>query len=460
MKHTPLILLIALAMGALGYGVGQWQAQAPAVVATAAAPDKSEQAVYVCPMHSHIVQDHPGACPICGMELVAAGNTAGAANQIHVDTATQQKFGVRLARAEVATLSRDIVTHATLVADESAILHITPNVEGVLTRLHVSRAGQHVVAGQVLYEVSSQELLNLQNEYIDIIRRGASARQMAAERREQNRRALDEARSQDDAGQQQVARGVAQSEEQVAYILQPIDRDLDRLALRLKQAGFSAAMLQKLDKSGQALRDVPVPAPRACVVKEVTARPGMQLAPMSSILQCVDASRAWLEVALYPDQLAWVKEGDALSVEFEDGTAVETRLAGLNPLVDGVSRTVRARLPLSVERGGRLGEYAKATVHAAPREVLAVPKSALMRSGHGSFVMRAMGKGHFMPVKVVAGIETAEHVAIIDGLVAGDEVAVNGQFLLDAAASIADAAQRMQSGGAAKVGAGDTPKKP
>jgi Cu(I)/Ag(I) efflux system membrane fusion protein len=50
-----------------------------------------------------------------------------------------------------------------------------------------------------------------------------------------------------------------------------------------------------------------------------------------------------------------------------------------------------------------------------------------------------------MPVKVLTGIENAERVAIRDGLEEGDRVAVNGQFLLDAAASIADAAQRLKN---------------
>jgi Cu(I)/Ag(I) efflux system membrane fusion protein len=69
----------------------------------------------------------------------------------------------------------------------------------------------------------------------------------------------------------------------------------------------------------------------------------------------------------------------------------------------------------------------------------------VMRSGRGDFVMRALGKGHFMPAKVITGIETSELVAIRDGLAAGDQVAVNGQFLMDAAASIADTAQRMRA---------------
>jgi Cu+-exporting ATPase len=33
--------------------------------------------IYTCPMHPQIEQDHPGACPICGMTLVLKTPTAG-----------------------------------------------------------------------------------------------------------------------------------------------------------------------------------------------------------------------------------------------------------------------------------------------------------------------------------------------------------------------------------------------
>jgi len=237
---------------------------------------------------------------------------------------------------------------------------------------------------------------------------------------------------------------VHQSEEQLWSILQPLQRDRDRVDLRLRQIGFSNAMLHHLSQSKQASAEIAMRAQRPCVVKEVLARPGMQVEPMTEILTCVDPTQTWLELTLYPDQLPWLHEGDAVEVTFDDGTTATTRLTGLNPLLDKVSHTARTRLPIELGRSGNLGEYASVTIHAAPREVLAVPRNAVMRTGHGNFVMRALGNGHFMPVKVVTGIETAERTAILDGLEAGDQVAVNGQFLLDAAASIAATAERLK----------------
>jgi Cu(I)/Ag(I) efflux system membrane fusion protein len=59
-------------------------------------------------------------------------------------------------------------------------------------------------------------------------------------------------------------------------------------------------------------------------------------------------------------------------------------------------------------------------------------------------VILSRGEGHFLPVNIETGIESGDWIEVVDGLLEGAEVAVNGQFLLDAAASLHDAAQRMQ----------------
>jgi len=449
MKRAVFILLVALVVGAAGFWLGLRQSasvprapESPAQLASLT----SGHATYVCPMHSHIVQDHPGTCPICGMDLVLMKNAAGATSQIYVDTATQQKLGVRLAAAEPAALTSDILTYGTIVPDESAVLHITPNVEGVLTKLNVSRIGQQVAGGQILYEVSSQDALNLQYEYVDILRRGEPTLRMAEERREQNREKLKNARDLEPSARAQVERGVRQSEEQIWSLLQPWERDRERLKVRLQQIGLNDEMMKHLVRTEKAFLTVPVRAPRACVVQAVMGRPGMMVGSKTEILDCVDASHALIEIVLYPDQLPRVEKGDAVTMEFGDGETVDAHLSGLNPLVDDATRTLRVRMPVTLERAPNLGEYAKVTIHATPRQVLAVPKSAVMRTGHGDYVMRALGRGHFMPVKVRTGIETDELIAIRDGRDEGDQVAVNGNFLIDAAASLADAAQRVRAG--------------
>ena len=170
----------------------------------------------------------------------------------------------------------------------------------------------------------------------------------------------------------------------------------------------------------------------------------MSLSAMSDILTCVEPNRAWLEVTLYPEQNEFVHEGDKIDVNFGDGTHIQAKLTGLGSITDSVTRTIKAHIPIKTSSGQKLGDYADVPLHGSPREVLTVPVSAVIRTGNGNHVMRALDNGHFMPQKVITGMSNDDRIGIIEGLEAGDKVAVNGQFLLDAAASIADSAQRYQ----------------
>ena len=69
MKRIFPVLLLAAVTLAAGYWLGLHKNPAPQLETISKAKE-----VYVCPMHSHIVQDHPGNCPICGMDLVQSGD--------------------------------------------------------------------------------------------------------------------------------------------------------------------------------------------------------------------------------------------------------------------------------------------------------------------------------------------------------------------------------------------------
>lgn len=442
MKRIFLILLLV----GITLGAGFWLGKRNDTASPPPLAALNARQVYVCPMHSHIVQDHPGTCPICGMDLVQAGQSESGLNdtgaQIHVDTTTQQKLGVRLAIAERGSLAQEIHTYATLSADVSAMQRITPTVDGLLVKLYATHPGQRIAAGAPLYDIFSQELLGLQNEYTDYFKRRNQTLKSAEETRVRNRQMLESMHGNDAAGHEEVEKGMRQGEDQINSMLQPMERDGERLTGRLKLSGFSDAMLLDLASKRRALGLVTIRAQRACTVNDVSARSGMSVSAMTDILTCVEANRAWLEVVFYAEQASSVHEGDTVRVQFADGKRVQTRLTGLGSITEGETRTTRARIPIKLSAGQKLGDYADVTVLSAPHEALSVPVSAVMRTGRGDFVMRALGNGHFMPQKIETGIASDDRIEIHKGLDVGDQVAVNGQFLLDAAASIADAAQR------------------
>jgi Cu(I)/Ag(I) efflux system membrane fusion protein len=75
-------------------------------------------------------------------------------------------------------------------------------------------------------------------------------------------------------------------------------------------------------------------------------------------------------------------------------------------------------------------------IGASGPDVVSIPRSALIRSGTEERVVVALGDGRFAPRRVVAGAESGERVTIREGLAAGENVVVAGQFLLDSEANL------------------------
>jgi multidrug efflux pump subunit AcrA (membrane-fusion protein) len=206
-------------------------------------------------------------------------------------------------------------------------------------------------------------------------------------------------------------------------------------------------LIDELNKNYKSKDTVEIRAPQFGLVTSIEVHEGSTVKPMDKLFSFVNLSRVWVEIPLYPDQLFWVKNGDEATIRLPAGIReIKTKLKLIAPMVDNTTRTVLARL--NVDNANSmlpLGSFLDVIIHAKPHKALVVPRSAVMRTGKGDLVMLAEGNGHFTPVNVETGIENSDTVEITSGLQAGDQVAVNGQFLLDAAASMSDTAQRLHN---------------
>lgn len=393
---------------------------------------KTAKKLWVCPMHPQVIRDQPGElCPICGMDLVEmeppSAHQPGHSHGVNIDAASQQRLGVRLATAEWQTLSQDIHAYGNVVADESLVFNLSSKLEGVIKKLHVNQVGQQVEEGQPIYEIYSPELLKAQFEYVELLKeKNILMIPMASEDAHTN---PDYRMTESDM---------------MAIQMNAKERNLYTEKLEYYDV---RQLIEELNITYRPREVVEVRAPRSGFVTKIEVNEGNAIKPMDNLFSFANTSRVWIDVPLFPDQLAWVKEGDAVTIRLprSDTPEIKARLRFVTPMVDGATRTVQARLSVDNDSNRLLiGSFLDVVIHARPHKALAVPRSAVMRTGKGDWVMLAEGDGHFSPVKVGTGIETADSIEITTGLQAGDQIAVNGQFLLDAAASMSDAAQRMQ----------------
>lgn len=374
---------------------------------------------WVCPMHPHIIQDRPDTCPICGMDLVRQDRPAGPAGGVQVDTATLQRLGVRLAEAEVRPLARDIRTWGRFSVDQVGQWVMTSKVQGWIRRMHVDYVGEPVRRGQVLYEVHSPALLAQLQDYVDLVER-----------------------------QDKYLKAKPHLADQRTEIEKNFERDRRRMRERLLLSDVDEQTLRRLEQTHQVPAVIPVHAPQDGRVQEIRVRSGGPVDPMQPVLALAATGRVWVEITLYPGDAEWVENGDEVilhSPHLPKGRAIG-RLALIDPFADEATRALRGRVILNNARGRiPIGANVDVTIRARERRALAVPRSAVIRTGRGDKVMLAVGDGRFVPTEVSVGIEDGDWTEITDGLQPGARVAVSGHFLLDAAASLNDALSRSQS---------------
>src|SRR5688572_28849789 len=138
----------------------------------AACDDKKEatgtsdkKQTYTCSMHPQIVQDKPGTCPICGMDLVLFDKN----NRDAFLTLSESQ--ITLANVSTVIVGSAALTNfkqlnGRLNTDPQQSAYISSRVAGRIENLYVKETGVRVNKGQPLYRIYSEQLVTLQQEYL------------------------------------------------------------------------------------------------------------------------------------------------------------------------------------------------------------------------------------------------------------------------------------------------------
>jgi len=361
-------------------------------------------------MHPEVVEAQPGDCPICEMELMPV-EAADETDVIRIDPVQTQNIGVVSVKARVEDIGRSSRTVGILDFNADKITWVNTKFEGWIEKVYVNYVGQDVSKGQPLFEVYSPELVTTQEEYV---------------------RALDYRASLESSKRAQTLR---QADSLVAST-----RD------RLVYWDISEAQIEELERTRSVQRRITILSPADGVVAEVMeeALEGMYIRPGMNLYKIADLSTVWVHAAVYESDMPWIREKQPAVVTFrhEADHVFRGEVLFLYPEVSRETRTLKICVEVpNPDRRLRPGMYADVVVHGPPvRDAIVVPQSAVIRSGERNIVFIDLGEGRFRPEQVQLGITGADdRIQVIEGVVPGEAVVTQAQFMLDSESRIQEA---------------------
>ena len=380
--------------------------------------------LWTCPMHPDFLESEPGSCPICGMDLVPATDTSVGGNgtadhgkpaketTVTIDPVVVQNMNVRTAPVQRRDLGRAIRTVGHLEYDQERMVSVTTRYQGFVEKVFVASVGQPVDEGDPLFEVYSPELVQTQQELLSAVQ---YARRMADADPETRRRA----------------------ESLVASVRQ-----------RLSYWDITEKQVAEIEASGKVLRTLTVVSPIGGVImKRKHGLEGMAIRPGMEALHVADLSTLWLTAEVYEGQLPWLGRGSTADISFDyfPGERFTGRVRNLEPEVSPSTRSVKLIIEVpNRNRKLKVGMYA--TVSFKPvvaRNAVVVPAQAVIRSGVRDVVVVALGEGRFAPREVTLGAQSDGLIQVIDGLDGSEEIVTSSQFLIDSESNLRAAVQKM-----------------
>ena len=412
----------------------------------------AEEQLYTCGMHPQVIQNKPGNCPICGMDLkpvrrqttergaserasverrlklykstMNPGETSpvpakdsmgmdmvpvyeteggGESQLISIDPVTVQDMNIHTATVTRGPLRRLIRTVGVIDYNEPGLADVTTKFKGWAEKLYVDTTGQQVHRGEPLFEIYSPELYSAQREYV---------------------LALEGTNAPGDSALKASAR------------------------TKLKFFDITDEQIAELERTREPRKTLRVVAPQDGFVTEKLVVEGQMVDAGMKLYRLADLGLVWVQAQVYEQDLDYVKLGQEATVtlSYLPDREFRGRVTYLYPNVDEKTRTARVRMEFH-NPGYFLKPGMFATVQVlselAP-SVLLVPDMAVLRSGEKYTVFLALEGGKFEPRTVTLGPQAENDTyQVLSGLSEGDRIVTSGQFLLDSESQLREAIQKM-----------------
>ncbi|HLP27953.1 MAG TPA: efflux RND transporter periplasmic adaptor subunit [Candidatus Didemnitutus sp.] len=350
---------------------------------------------YTCSMHPQVVGNEPGWCPICGMALIQVKKSVtNKPNELRLSNEQVVLGNISVDTIRMGSLNDEVVLTATLNIDQTATSAISARIGGRIERLYFKSIGDYVQKGDKIFDLYSEELNALKQEYILILNQLT------------------------ELGNSMV--------------------DYRQLALSAKNKlllwGMQESQIKQLEQSRTATSTTAFFSNSKGYITTLDIKEGDYVMDGSPIMQLASLSTLWAEAQVYASQLADINLNGESFVQLPDldNLLLRGKIEFINPEINPDTRINLLRVSIPNSKGVlRPGMAAYVIIRNPARNTLSLPTDAVLRDSRGATVWVQTAKNTFELRMVQTGLETGNRIEITSGIQNGDVVVLTGAYLLN-----------------------------
>lgn len=357
--------------------------------------------------------DHEAAQPTERSSATAPPRDGGAEpEQVKIAPDMMRDLRITIGKAQARSAAETVSALGELHVNEDAYAEVASPVAARVLKV-LARPGDGVAIGQVLAELHSAELVQARAE-ADAARARLEVAHKTAERK----------------------RGLA------AEQLIPEREKLEAEAALAEAEAADHVAQSALRRFGTAAGDavVAIRSPIAGTIIDRAVVMGQLADPSKTLFRVGDLSTLWLIAHVFERDAVRVQLGRPASASFAalPGKTFQAVLRSIGKEVDAASRTIAIRLdvanPDGLLRPGMSASVSLPLGDVGGAAVIVVPAAAVQRVGATWVVFLPRGPAAFEIRPVGRGRDRSGQIEVLSGLRAGDDLVVDGAFLLKAEA--------------------------
>jgi Cu(I)/Ag(I) efflux system membrane fusion protein len=349
---------------------------------------------YTCSMHPQIMQDKPGTCPICHMDLIPVAKSNETKDELMLSDEQIQLGNIQTDTLGHTLAGDKVVLTATLTFDEMKVNTVSARITGRIDRLYFKNTGDYIKKGDHLFDLYSEELNTAKQEYLAALER-----------------------------QQTLGNSIVDFKQ----LLQSAKN-------KLMLWGVSESQIDALAKTKQFSPLTAFYSTASGYATELPVKEGQYVMEGGVVVKLADLSTLWAEAQVYASQLASVDYKGVATVQLPDmpGKEITGKVTFANPEISADTRINLLRVSIP-NTGNQLkpGMPAYVLLKGSAGNAMTLPIDAVLRDGKTAMVWVQTDKNTYKRKLVETGLESGDRIEIKSGIQNGDVVVISGAYLLN-----------------------------